>query len=180
VVPAINRSIEVSAPDYFLSTIVRPVAERGYYVFPVNIVKRLLEDDGLSDANLVHAADPRTLAELFGADAILYATIERWDAKYLVLSTHVTVAFTYVLKSGATGEELWRTTEHMVYQPQSNSAGNAWANLLAQAVTAAITKATPNYMSLTRQANAVAVSQPHHGLPAGPYSKAYKKVTKQF
>jgi hypothetical protein len=99
VVPAINRSIEVNAPDYFLSTIVRPVAERGYYVFPVNIVKRLLEDDGPSDANVVHEADPRKLAEIFGADAMLYVTIERWDAKYLVLSTHVTVALTYVLKS---------------------------------------------------------------------------------
>ena len=168
VVPAINRSVEVNAPDYFLSTIVSSVAERGYYVFPVNMVKRLLEDDGLSDANLVHEADPRKLAEIFGAAAILYVTIERWDAKYLVLATQVTVAFTYVLKSGATGEELWRTTEHMVYQPQSSSSGNPWANLIAQAVTAALTKAVPNYMPLTKQANGFAVSRPYHGLPAGP------------
>jgi hypothetical protein len=72
VVPAVNRSVEVNAPDYFLSTIVRPLAERGYYVFPVNVVKRVLEDDGLADANLVHNADPTRLGELFGADAILY------------------------------------------------------------------------------------------------------------
>lgn len=180
VVPAINRSVEVNAPDYFLSTIVSPVAERGFYVFPVNIVKRLLEDDGLSDANLVHEADPRRLAEIFGADAILYVTIERWDAKYLVLATRVTVEFTYVLKSGATGEELWRTTEHMAYQPQSSSSGNPLADLIAQAVTAAITKAAPNYMPLTRQANGFAVSRPHQGLPAGPYHKEYKKDTSQF
>ena len=76
VVPAINRAVEVNAPDYFLSTISKPVAERGFYVFPVNVVKRLLEDDGLADANLVHDADPKRLGEIFDADAILYVTIE--------------------------------------------------------------------------------------------------------
>ena len=47
VVPVINMSVEVNAPDYFLTTIGKPLAERGYYVFPVHLVKRVLEDDGL-------------------------------------------------------------------------------------------------------------------------------------
>jgi hypothetical protein len=180
VVPAVNRSVEVNAPDYFLSTIVRPLAERGYYVFPVNVVKRVLEDDGLADANLVHNADPTRLGELFGADAILYVGIERWDAKYLVLTTQVTVEFTYVIKSGQTGEELWRTTERMVYQPQASSAGNPIAMLIVLAVEAAVTKAAPNYIPLTRQANWTAVTRPYQGLPAGPHSKAYRKDAEQF
>jgi hypothetical protein len=58
VVPVINKSIDVNAPDYFLATIAPPLAERGYYVFPVNMVKSVLADDGLSDANLVHEGDP--------------------------------------------------------------------------------------------------------------------------
>lgn len=72
VVPAVNRSVDVGAPDYLLSTIARPLAERGYYVFPVHLVKRLLEDDGLADADLVHGGDPTRLGKMFGADAILY------------------------------------------------------------------------------------------------------------
>lgn len=180
VVPAVNRSVEVNAPDYFLSTIVRPLAERGYYVFPVNVVKRVLEDDGLADANLVHNADPTRLGELFGASAILYVSIERWDAKYLVLTTQVTVEFTYAIKSGQTGEELWRTTERMVYQPQASSAGNPLATLIIAAVQAAATKAAPNYIPLTQQANWTAVTRPHQGLPAGPHNKAYKQDTEQF
>jgi len=91
VVPVTNKSVDVNAPDYFLATIATPLAERGYYVFPVNMVKSVLSDDGLSDANLVHAGDPRRLGELFGADAVMYITIERWDARYAVLSTAVTV-----------------------------------------------------------------------------------------
>ena len=63
VVPVINKSIDVNAPDYFLATIATPLAERGYYVFPINMVKSVLADDGLSDANLVHAGDPHRLGQ---------------------------------------------------------------------------------------------------------------------
>lgn len=181
VVPVVNRSVDVDAPDYFLSTISRPVAERGYYVFPVNLVKRLLEDDGLSDAYLVHTSDPTRLAEMFDCDAILYVTIERWDARYTILSTMVTVEFTYLLKSGKTGAKLWSHREKMVYSPQQQqSSGNPLVDLIAAAINAAIVKAMPNYIPLTQQANANAVIRPHSGLPAGPYEKEYGKDTDKF
>jgi hypothetical protein len=60
----INRTVEVDAPDYFLSTISRPLAERGYYVFPVNLVKRVMEDEGLGDADMVHQNDARPVARI--------------------------------------------------------------------------------------------------------------------
>lgn len=180
IVPVVNRSADVDAPDYFLSTATLPIAERGYYVFPVNLVKRLLEDDGLSDADLVHSADPTRLRELFGTDAILYISIERWDARYAVLSTTVTVEFKYILKSGKTGEVLWENSEMMTYTPQSQSSGNLLADLIAQAVSAAVTKAAPNYIPLAKQANEIAVTKPHRGIPAGPYDDKYKKDVEQF
>ena len=34
-------------------------------------------------------------------------TIERWDAKYLVLAASVTVEFPYEWKDGKTGDTLW-------------------------------------------------------------------------
>jgi hypothetical protein len=169
IVPVVNNSVDVDASDYFLSAISKPVAERGYYVFPVNMVKRVMEEDGLADANMVHSADPTRLAELFGADAVLYVSIERWDAQYAVLTTSVTVDFKYVLKDGDTGMELWSTDQRIVYQPQSGGTGNLIGDLIYSAVQAAATKANPNYLPLARQANASAVVETHHGLPAGPY-----------
>ncbi|MBS2025414.1 MAG: DUF799 family lipoprotein, partial [Deltaproteobacteria bacterium] len=176
IVPVVNKSLDLDAPDYFLSTLPVPVAERGYYVFPVNLVKRVLEDDGLADANLVHGADPTRLAGLFGADAVLYVSIERWDAKYLVLSTQVTVEFDYVLKSGTTGEELWRDHRTMVYEPQqTQNQDSPLVALLTAAVDAAVTKAAPNYMPLARRANREAFAWPGPGLPAGPYLPEHGK-----
>lgn len=179
VVPVTNKSVDVNAPDYFLSTIAPALAERGYYVFPINLVKSVLADDGLSDANMVHAGDPRRLGELFGTDAIMYIAIERWDAKYAVFSTAVTVELTYVMRSGRTGIELWRNHQVLVYQPQQSSSGGI-AGLLANAIAAAITKAAPNYIPLATQANQNAVNIKGTGLPAGPYSRLYGKDATDF
>ena len=167
VVPAINQSVYVNAPDYYLTTIAQPLAERGYYVFPVHAVKRVLEEDGLSDADLVHASDPRRLGQLFGADAILYVKIDRWDAQYLVVTTTTTVKLAYRLVDARTGAELWKHDLQMTCTPQSGSGGIA--GLVAQAVIAALEKANPNYMPLARQLNYAAANDPHQGLPAGPH-----------
>lgn len=175
VVPAINQSVDVNAPDYFLATISEPLAERGYYVFPVNMVRSVLSDDGLSDANLVHQGDPRRLGQMFGADAIMYITIDQWNAKYVILSTKVTVALDYVLKSARTGKVLWRNHQVMVYQPQGSSAGGL-AGLVADAIAAAITKAAPNYIPLAQQANGLAIDGVPNGLPVGPYDTVNAKV----
>lgn len=172
IVPAVNNSAEVTAPDYLLSTLTIPLAEQGYYVFPVNLVKRILEDDGLSDASLVHSASAEKLGNLFGADAVLYVTINQWDAKYMLLSTQVTVDLTYAIKSGKTGEILWEHHQNMVYVPQNNSSGNPLADLVIMAVSAAVTKAAPNYVPLARQANGRTFTYPGSGIPPGPYALA--------
>jgi hypothetical protein len=179
VVPVINKSVDVNAPDYFLATIATPLAERGYYVFPVNMVRSVLSDDGLSDANLVHSGDPRRLGELFGADAVMYISIERWDAKYVVLSTTVTVELNYSIKSTHTGQELWSNHQRVVYQPQA-SGTSGLAGLIANAITAALAKAAPNYMPLAHQANNGAINLKGTGLPAGPYDGLFGKDTSEY
>lgn len=181
IVPVVNNTVDVDAADYFLSAISQPVAERGYYVFPVNMVKRVMEEDGLADANMVHSADPARLAALFGADAVLYVSVERWDAQYALLVTTVTVEFSYVLRDGHTGGELWRTDQKFVYQSEGGGSGNGVADLVIMLVDAALTKASPNYMPLARQANARAVLETRHGLPAGPYRpKEYRLDTDRY
>jgi hypothetical protein len=175
VVPVVNRSVDVNAPDYFLSTLAVPVAERGYYVFPVNLVKRLLEDDGLADADMVHNADTARLCSLFGSDSVLYAAIDRWDARYMVLATQVTVEIDYALKDCRTGDVLWDAHKAMVYEPQTQNTGSPLGNLIAMAVSAAVAKAAPNYMRLAREANAQVFAYPGPGLPAGPYRPEHGK-----
>ena len=43
ILPPINQSTAIEATYGYLSTVTRPVAERGYYVFPVAVVDQLLK-----------------------------------------------------------------------------------------------------------------------------------------
>lgn len=169
VLPALNNTVAVEAPEFFLSTVSQPFAQRGYYVFPANMVKSVLENDGLSDASLIYQADTRRLGELFGCDAALYLSIEKWESQYIVLATSTNVEFNYELRSCESGEVLWEENMALSYSPQASSTGNPMADLIAQAVTAAIEKGMPNYMPLAQQANFAAASVAGQGIPAGPY-----------
>jgi hypothetical protein len=174
VVPAVNKSLDVDAPNYLLSTLPVPLAEKGYYVFPVHTAKTILEQEGLPEGEQVHAQPPEALARLFGADAILYVTIDRWDAQYAVISTTVTVAFEYRLV-GKDGTELWKARQSMQYQPQNNSVGNPLATLVVAAVKAALTRAAPDYLPLAREANRQVMVLGPDALPDGPYRTAAAK-----
>jgi hypothetical protein len=167
-VPAANKSLDVDATNYLLTTLTVPLAEKGYYVFPVHTAKTVLEQEGFYDGDQVHKQPPEALAKLFGADAVLFVTINRWDAQYAVFQTMVTVDFDYrlVYKDGT---ELWKANKKMQYSPQQQNSGNALANLVAAAVAAALTRAKPNYMPLTQMANAQVLTMEPTAIPNGPY-----------
>ena len=48
VLPPTNESTEVMAPYIYLSTVTRPLAEQGYYVFPVAVIDSMMKENGLS------------------------------------------------------------------------------------------------------------------------------------
>jgi hypothetical protein len=171
VVPVVNKTTQVEAADTFLATLASPIAERGYYVFPINMVKHNMEDDGLADADMVANAPTARLAALFGADAVLYAEVDHWEASYALIATTTTVSIHYVLKSGKSGATLWDNNVTTTYSPQANS-GNPLAALIADAIIAAIERAHPSYVPLANQANGIAFNDQNRGLLTGPYSTA--------
>jgi hypothetical protein len=170
VVPAINKSLDVDAPNYLLSTLTVPLAEKGFYVFPVNTAKFILEQEGFYEGEKIHQQPPETLANLFGADAVLYVTINRWDAKYAIIAATVTVEFDYRMVA-KDGTEIWKATQAMQYSPQNSSTGNAIADLLVAAINAAVARAAPNYLPLTQQANQMVFVLGPNAIPNGPYRK---------
>lgn len=172
VVPTINRSLDVDAPNYVLAALPIPIAEKGYYVFPVNTTKFVLEQEGFYEGERIHQQPPESLAKLFGSDAILYVAIKQWDAKFAVFTTVVTVDFDYRLVS-KNGVELWRENKRMQYQPQNNNnAASPMAALLTAVINAAVARAAPNYMPLTQQANQEVFVLGPNALPNGPYRVA--------
>lgn len=175
VVPVVNKSLDVDAPNYVLSTLPVPIAEKGYYVFPVNTTKVVLEQEGFYEGERIHEQPASTLAKLFGSDAVLYVTINRWDAQFALITTTVTVDFTYRLVS-KNDVVIWEERKQMRYQPDNsnNNAATPLAAVLSAVISAAMTRAAPNYMPLTRQANQQVFILGTNPLPDGPYKTAVK------
>jgi len=168
VVPVVNKSLDVDAPNYVLATLTLPIANKGYYVFPVNTIKYVLEQEGFYEGERIHNEPPATLAKLFDADAILYVTIHRWDVQYAIIAATVTVEIDYRIVS-RDGVEIWSEKKRMTYSPQHNSSGSPLVDLIALAISAAITRAAPNYMPLTQQANQQVFILSPNAIPNGPY-----------
>ena len=179
VVPVINHSLETEAADFFLTTVAVPLAEHGYYVFPTNMVKSMMEREGLSDAQLVHTTPTPEVARLFNADAIVYIEIKSWTPKYNLLAAGIEVEFLYTIKSGRTGELLWQE-QKLYYSDTSANSGNILADLLANAIIAAVNETRSDFTPQALAANVAALLTPGSGIPYGPYAAKYRKDTAEF
>jgi hypothetical protein len=167
IIPAINKTTAVEAPTVFNTTVTRPFAERGYYVYPVFLTRDILNDIGLTDEGLIAQAQPQRFKEIFGADAVLFVTVNTWATTYVVLASSVTVEANYKLVDTDTGEVIWERTERVVEQ-------SGGSNPIAMAISAALTALTVDYRPLARRTNILVVDKPGQGLPAGPYRSEYK------
>lgn len=168
IVPPINKTTAVEAPIVFNTTVTRPFAERGYYVYPVFLTRDILNDLGLSDEGLIAQAQPQRFREIFGADAVLFVTVNTWTTTYVVLASSVTVEANYKLVDTDTGEVIWERTERVAEASRGGS-------LLEMVISAAITALTVDYRPLARRTNVLVVDKPGQGLPAGPYRSEYKQ-----
>ena len=91
VLPPLNNSTEVLGGYSFYTTVTRPIAEMGYYVFPVVVVDQFLKENGLPLPDDMHHAPLDKLREVFGADAVLYIKIEKYGSKYQIVSANTIV-----------------------------------------------------------------------------------------
>jgi hypothetical protein len=69
-----------------------PVAEAGYYVFPIALVDQTFKENGLPTPGEMHQASLNKLREVFGADAALYITITQYGSVYSVIDSSVIVS----------------------------------------------------------------------------------------
>lgn len=108
VLPPLNNSLAVDAGASFLSQVTYPLAESGYYVFPVAMVNDLFKHNGMTEAAEIHAVPTEKLREIFAADAVVYLKITEYGTSYKVLSSDTRVTAEARLVSLKTGEELWQ------------------------------------------------------------------------
>jgi len=174
VLPPLNESTAIEGTYGYLSTVSMPLAEMGYYVFPVAVVDQFLKENGMPTAGEMHEISLAKVAEITGADAVLFVTLEQYGSKYQVISTTVTVRAKAKLVDTRTGVLLWEG--EATAKNGSQGSGNILADVIAAAVVQAINSKTDPAHGVSRQANSALFSTKDRGLLYGPYSPQYGKT----
>jgi hypothetical protein len=168
VLPPMNSSVEVNAPYSYLSTISQPLAEKGYYVFPVSVIDTFLKENGLPTPAEMNGIALDKIDEIIGADAVLYVDIQDWGQKFQVLSSVAVVQGHIKLVSVKTGDILWDSVISAQYNP--NNSGGGLVGALVGAVASQIAgEISDNSPLVARMANVAAFNSPKRGLLNGPY-----------
>ncbi|MCV2883416.1 DUF799 domain-containing protein [Aestuariibacter sp. AA17] len=175
VLPPINNTPEVIAPYSLMSQVSAPIAESGYYTFPVALVDQTFKNNGLTVANDIHAVPTPKLHEIFGADAALYITIEEYGTSYVVISSETIVTANATLVDLRTGTVLWQHNATASSAETRNSNGGGLVGILVEAALNQILETVMdhgfNIAGLT--SNRLLSSESHNGLLYGPRSPKY-------
>ncbi|WP_137939184.1 DUF799 domain-containing protein [Chitinivorax sp. B] len=141
ILPPVNNTPDIKATYGMLSQMSKPLAEAGYYVFPVAVMDETFKQNGLSNAGDIHAVPAAKLREIFGADAALYVNVRRYGAVYAILSSDVTVTADARLVDLKTGQLLWNGSASASSAEQQNNSGGG---LLGALITAAVKQVVSN------------------------------------
>jgi hypothetical protein len=160
VVPAINESTAADAGDLLNVTVAQPFTNHGYYVLPLPIVYEIFKREGVLEGTQIKGIPTALFKQNFGADAVLFMTIENWDKNYIVIAGNVTVGIEYVLLSTETNEVLWSYDQKVVVDTSSSS-----GNILVDLVATAISTAAADYVPVAAQVHEVATQS----MPFGKY-----------
>lgn len=177
VLPPVNHTTEVIAPYGVLANVTIPLAEAGYYVFPVALVDETFKNNGLTVAEDIHAVPSKKLHEIFGADAVMYLEVQEYGTSYAILSSDTVVVVQAKLVDNKTNEILWQGNARAASSEQNNGNG---AGLVGMLVEAAVTQIMETAMDTGFEIAGIASErllspQARHGLLYGPRSPKYGK-----
>lgn len=176
VLPPQNHSPDVKATYSMLSQVTFPLAESGYYVFPVAVVDETFRQNGLTEPADIHAVAPAKLHQIFGADAALYIDIKDYGTSYMVLSSNTVVTADAKLVDLKTGQLLWSGTA-TASSGEQDSSSSSLVGMMVQAVVNQIAHTITDKGHEIAGITSVRLLSAGHpnGILFGPKSPAYGK-----
>lgn len=175
VLPPLNSSPDVAATYSLLSQVTLPLAESGYYVFPVSLVDETFRQNGMSNAAEAHQVALPKLREIFGADSVLYIDIKQYGTSYALIASESRVTAEARLVDLRSGQVLWKGAAS-ASSAEGRSSSGGLVGLLVTAVVHQIVESSTNrshpVAGITSQ-RLLAAGMPN-GILYGPRSPRYK------
>lgn len=175
ILPPLNNTPEVIAPYSVMTQLATPIAESGFYVFPVAMVNQTFNNNGLTQAADIQAVPTTKLKEIFGADTALYVTIDDYGTSYVVISSETRVTVTASLVDLETGNMLWTGAATASSAEQQNANSGGLVGMLVQAAVNQIFETvTDRGFDIAAITSARLLSaESYNGLLYGPRSPKY-------
>ncbi|URN98707.1 DUF799 domain-containing protein [Leclercia adecarboxylata] len=174
VLPPTNKSPDVNATHGFLSNVTWPLAESGYYVFPVAVVEETFKQNGATNPEDINAIPLKKLHDIFGADAVMYINITDYGTSYQVINSDTRVTASARLVDLRTGKELWTGfASASSNEGQSNNNGGLLGLVINAAITQIAHSAMDKAYDIAGVASARLFSPGPRGLLYGPRSPKY-------
>jgi hypothetical protein len=174
ILPPISHSTDVRATYSYLSTVTMPVAEKGFYVYPVAIIDQMMKENGLPSANEMHQASIKKIREIINPDAILYLTLEKYGTTFAVVASTTTVTVSGKLISAITGEVIWEGRASVTPDSSSGNSGGLLGAVVGAVVKQAVNSSTDQAHEVASQANMMLFHKEGTGLLNGPYGPSGK------
>ena len=172
IMPPMNESTAADAKDYYATTIEVPLAFHGFYVFPYELTSDVLKQQGIYDSELLYNMPLNKFYDYFGADAVLFTKIKKWDTSYVVFASSLSVSIDAEIKSTRTSRILWKYNGTVVVDlGGGGDSGGGLEGLISKAVATAINTAAADYTTYAKQANARFIGS----MPYGYYHPGYLK-----
>jgi hypothetical protein len=173
VLPPQNESIEVMAPYIYLSTVTRPLAERGYYVFPVAVIDAMMKENGVTSPEEMARVPLDKIREIIDPDAVLYMTVVEWGVKYRVLESVTVVNLRGQLVDTDTGIVLWQG-EQAVRQGSSSGHNSIGEKLVGAIIDQILNSLFDPTRDVARQTNDQLFFDEREGLLNGQRHSQYE------
>ena len=165
VMPPINNTNNVEAKDLLYTSISRHIADAGYYVISPVIAMDVFKNESAYDAEYFISSSLGKFKEYFGADAVVFAVIDKWAKEGIQVHTNVK----YIVKSTTTNDILFERSCDLVLNLVKNSGNNGLLGVLVDVIATAVDVAMTEHIEAARYANYYVFDD----LPYGKYNQLY-------
>jgi hypothetical protein len=175
VLPPLNNSPDVNATYSLLSQVTFPLAESGYYVFPVTLVDETFRQNGLNNPAEMHDVNLQKLREIYGADSALYINIKQYGTSYTVVASESRVTAEARLIDLRSEQVLW-TGEASASSAEGRNSSGGLIGMLVQAVVSQIIESSMNQSHVIAgvASQRLLSAEMPNGILYGPRSPKYK------
>lgn len=171
-----NETTEILASAAVASSIIAPLSEAGYYVFPIALVNDVFKHNGISEPSEIANVSTAKLKEIFNADSALYINVSEYGTTYKLINSVTIVRVQAKLVDLSTSNTIWEGSGEAIQDSGSNNSGGLIGALVSAVISQIANTVSDASYDLSQVAGAnLLMLDCNTCILRGPRSPAYRQ-----